>query len=200
MMAVAVQAGIGSRLSTAAVTCRKPRNASAGPEPDVSGRGPPGVECGRGRRCDSDERRSTEKTLPPDPAAAARLCAASAAERVGVQVYGAAGQADTALDDEQQRQHDRQHRVRVLERVERQVAGGLDARGRPPDRRRTRGANSWKHSDTTQPPSTNTKTPKSRARAEPRPRDQASTPPSDGDRDEREEQRAGAHGTGAPAG
>ena len=50
-----------------------------------------------------------------------------AAERVPVQVHRTAGQPDAALHDEQQRQHDRQHRVRVLERVQRQVAGRLDA-------------------------------------------------------------------------
>ncbi len=51
---------------------------------------------------------------------------ALAAEGVRVQVDRPARQADAALDDEEQRQDDRQQRVGVLERVERQVARRLD--------------------------------------------------------------------------
>ena len=77
-------------------------------------------------------------TFAAGPARLIRLSRQPAADRVLVDPDRAAGQADAAEQQEHHRQHERQQRVGVLERVERQVAAVAPRRGRRPGRRPAR--------------------------------------------------------------
>ena len=109
---------MGSRLSTAALICRKPRNATPDQKWTCSG-----VAWLR----TSSSRISANATFDNGPAADATLCMARLRNDSWCRYTAPPGRPMPPCAMKMQRQHDRQERVRVLERVQRQVAGGLDA-------------------------------------------------------------------------
>ena len=144
------------------MSCRNASNASAGPELQVVGADH--ADCGVDDVRPTPTRNGTAST-------SAKTTLVSRAGRADQRVpcsrlrmYAvvdpdrAAGQADAAEHHHDHRQHDRQQRVGVLQRVQRQVAPVGHGRGRRRSTPTSACAYSCRHSETSQPETTNRNT------------------------------------------